>query len=86
MQDARRDGKLVLKAAVADVVPRWVIQSPKQGFGAPVQTWFGSYFGQLMRELLTTDTVRTYLTRKRLDVRSTRRGAATGIRSTSGRS
>ena len=54
------DGKLVLKAAIADVVPRWVLQRPKQGFGAPVQTWFGSHFGKLMRELLTTDTVRTY--------------------------
>jgi asparagine synthase (glutamine-hydrolysing) len=54
------NGKLVLKAAIADVVPPWVIARPKQGFGAPVQTWFGSYFGQLMRELLTTDTVRSY--------------------------
>jgi len=39
-----RDGvaKGILKRAVADIIPRDVIDRPKQGFGLPLQDWIGS--------------------------------------------
>lgn len=57
-----RDGesKHVLKQAIGDVVPDWVIKRPKQGFGAPVERWFGSGFEGLLRDLMNTDAMRTY--------------------------
>ncbi len=43
--------KAVLRDAVSDLVPDWVMQRPKQGFGAPVHDWLGLRFGELLREL-----------------------------------
>jgi asparagine synthase (glutamine-hydrolysing) len=54
------DGKHVLKRAVADVVPDWVLSRPKQGFGAPVDRWFGSRFDGLLGALMDTDSMRAY--------------------------
>jgi asparagine synthase (glutamine-hydrolysing) len=52
--------KRVLKAAVRDVVPDWVINRRKQGFGAPVTSWFGTRFGGLMTDLLHGEAIRRY--------------------------
>jgi asparagine synthase (glutamine-hydrolysing) len=54
------ESKRALRAAISDIVPEWVIQRPKQGFGAPVASWFGSLFGDLMIELLRGEAVRRY--------------------------
>jgi asparagine synthase (glutamine-hydrolysing) len=54
------DTKHVLKRAVADVVPGWVIDRPKIGFGAPVDRWFGSGFEGLLRTLMASDAMRSY--------------------------
>jgi asparagine synthase (glutamine-hydrolysing) len=56
----RGEGKRVLKAAIADIVPTWVIERPKQGFGAPVATWFGSLFGLLLDDLGRSDAIQRY--------------------------
>src|SRR5262249_42478080 len=45
-------GKHVLKEAVAGAVPDWIVNRPKQGFGAPVEQWLGSRFEGLLRELM----------------------------------
>jgi asparagine synthase (glutamine-hydrolysing) len=62
----RGDGKHVLKRAVADCVPEWVLQRPKQGFGAPVVQWFGAGFRPLMQELVKSDAIKAYFDAEQL--------------------
>jgi asparagine synthase (glutamine-hydrolysing) len=45
-------GKLVLKHALRDVLPSWVLERRKQGFGAPVWRWMSSLRPIAERELL----------------------------------
>jgi asparagine synthase (glutamine-hydrolysing) len=52
--------KIVLKRAIADVVPEWVISRPKQGFDAPVEKWLDAKIGILLRSLLKEEGVRRY--------------------------
>jgi asparagine synthase (glutamine-hydrolysing) len=52
--------KIVLKRAIADVVPEWVIRRPKQGFDAPVEQWLDARVGILLRSLLNEEGVRRY--------------------------
>ena len=70
-----RDGvqKIVLKEAVADVVPDWVIARPKQGFDAPVEHWLDAKIGLLLRSLLNEEGVRRYF-----DTRAIERALASG--------
>jgi asparagine synthase (glutamine-hydrolysing) len=44
--------KVVLRRAIGDLVPDWVLARRKQGFGAPVVSWLQLRFGELLRELL----------------------------------
>jgi asparagine synthase (glutamine-hydrolysing) len=43
-------GKYVLREAVKDIVPREVIERPKQGFGTPVEEWLREDFGVRAQE------------------------------------
>jgi asparagine synthase (glutamine-hydrolysing) len=52
--------KIVLRHAVGDVVPPWVLARRKQGFGAPVADWFYSRMGTLLRSLMRDDSLRSY--------------------------
>ena len=54
------DAKIVLKRAISDIVPRWVLERPKQGFGAPVVEWLGSDLGDVFDQLADADTLRAY--------------------------
>jgi asparagine synthase (glutamine-hydrolysing) len=56
----RGHAKAILKEAVADVVPEWVINRPKQGFGAPVDNWMQSELGDLFAKLLDDYALRAY--------------------------
>lgn len=51
--------KIVLRQAVADIVPPWVLARRKQGFGAPVADWFYSRMGALLRALMRDDSLRS---------------------------
>jgi asparagine synthase (glutamine-hydrolysing) len=62
----RGDGKHVLKRAIADSVPDWVLRRPKQGFGAPVVKWFQAGFRPLVQELLESDGIRAYFDAEQL--------------------
>jgi asparagine synthase (glutamine-hydrolysing) len=53
-------GKVVLRRAVADIVPDRVLNRPKQGFGAPILEWFHSTMGDLLASLLAEDAIRRY--------------------------
>jgi asparagine synthase (glutamine-hydrolysing) len=53
-------GKLVLKHALRGVVPDRVLDRRKQGFGAPISTWFEGYLGQALDEFSRSDTLRAY--------------------------
>lgn len=65
-----RDGvqKSVLRRAVADVVPRWVLEREKQGFAAPVEMWIDSRVGTLLNQLLDDGSLSRYF-----DVNAVRR-------------
>ncbi|MBV9819729.1 MAG: asparagine synthase (glutamine-hydrolyzing) [Solirubrobacterales bacterium] len=54
------ESKRVLKLALAGLVPRWVLERPKQGFGAPVDRWFQSGFEDLLRRLMDSEAMGTY--------------------------
>jgi asparagine synthase (glutamine-hydrolysing) len=73
-------GKAVLRRAVADVVPAWVLARPKQGFDAPLADWFGSHVGGLLRSLSEEDCLRSCFDRDGLDRLLGTRGPARGAR------
>ncbi len=62
----RGQTKIVLREAVADVVPRWVLDRPKRGFGAPVVSWMSSSFGDVFRDSLTQEGLRRYFDTEQL--------------------
>jgi asparagine synthase (glutamine-hydrolysing) len=49
--------KLVLREAVADIVPGRVLARAKQGFGAPIMDWFSSRMGTLLGSLMDEDAI-----------------------------
>ena len=59
-------GKLVLRDAISDVVPSWVLERRKQGFGAPVLSWLGSDLGSLFDQLLRGEALQRYFDVRRL--------------------
>jgi asparagine synthase (glutamine-hydrolysing) len=61
--------KIVLRRAIEDVVPDWVLARRKQGFSAPVADWAGAELGLLFERLLAGDGLRAYF-----DVDALRRG------------
>jgi asparagine synthase (glutamine-hydrolysing) len=52
--------KVVLRKAIGDVVPEWVLSRPKQGFSAPIADWATSQLGVLLERLLATEGIRRY--------------------------
>jgi asparagine synthase (glutamine-hydrolysing) len=52
--------KVVLRHAVADIVPEQVLNRPKQGFGAPILDWLNSRMGELLASLLDAEAIRGY--------------------------
>ena len=52
--------KVVLKQAIADVVPEWVINRKKQGFGAPISDWLFSKMGRVLPELMQGEGLRAH--------------------------
>jgi asparagine synthase (glutamine-hydrolysing) len=44
--------KWILKECVKDLLPPETLQRGKQGFGVPLERWFGTDFGRLAREVL----------------------------------
>lgn len=57
----RGETKVVLRRAVGDLVPDWVLARPKQGFGAPVVSWLQLRFGELLRQLLRAGELDEYI-------------------------
>jgi asparagine synthase (glutamine-hydrolysing) len=57
---ANGTSKVVLKEAISDIVPEWVLNRRKQGFGAPVEAWLQSGLGTLFERLIETDSIRSY--------------------------
>jgi asparagine synthase (glutamine-hydrolysing) len=45
-------GKWLLRECVRDLLPAEILARGKQGFGVPLQHWFGAEFGTLAREVL----------------------------------
>jgi asparagine synthase (glutamine-hydrolysing) len=66
-------GKVVLRRALADVVPAWVLSRPKQGFSVPVERWLGTRIGAVLRNLLRDEALQRYF-----NVRTMERALASG--------
>jgi asparagine synthase (glutamine-hydrolysing) len=49
---AGRRGKIVLKRAVADLLPASILDRPKQGFGVPLGAWFRGELRPVVEDLL----------------------------------
>jgi asparagine synthase (glutamine-hydrolysing) len=60
--------KIVLKRAIADVVPERIIDRLKQGFGPPVERWLDARMGVLLRGLLNEEAVRSYFDARTLEM------------------
>ncbi|MFD7473714.1 asparagine synthase (glutamine-hydrolyzing) [Streptomyces sp. NPDC059837] len=52
--------KVVLRHALADIMPERVMNRPKQGFGAPTAHWLRGTMGQVLIDLLTGSSMRRY--------------------------
>ena len=44
--------KWILKEVARDLLPPEIMKRPKQGFGMPIERWFGADFGRLARDVL----------------------------------
>jgi asparagine synthase (glutamine-hydrolysing) len=57
----RSTGKYLLRSAMADVIPREILQRRKQGFAVPIKDWFRQGLGQAARQLLAPEGGRSSL-------------------------
>lgn len=62
LQQKWREGttKVVMRKGIGDLVPDWVLNRPKRGFGAPVEEWFAGDLRTVFEQLIETDSVRRY--------------------------
>ncbi|HSL68848.1 MAG TPA: asparagine synthase (glutamine-hydrolyzing) [Longimicrobiales bacterium] len=51
-------GKRLLRAAVADLVPRSILRRPKKGFGIPVAAWLNGPLRPLLHDMLDASALR----------------------------
>jgi asparagine synthase (glutamine-hydrolysing) len=49
--------KHVMKAALADVLPRDILERRKRGFGTPMGAWFKGALAPMLRQLLSRDSI-----------------------------
>jgi len=56
----RNQSKLALRTGLRGVVPDWVLDRPKQGFGAPVRKWLDSDMGKLFEVAASDSTLGKY--------------------------
>jgi asparagine synthase (glutamine-hydrolysing) len=68
--DAAGTQKLVLKRAVADLVPSQILNRPKRGFGVPIVHWFRGPLAEPARALLSD---KRFVERGWLDARAVQR-------------
>jgi asparagine synthase (glutamine-hydrolysing) len=66
-------GKLLLRAALGDLLPREIWQRKKRGFGAPVSAWLRGPLWPMLRDLVGSPAARV---RKWLDGRAVERAVA----------
>jgi asparagine synthase (glutamine-hydrolysing) len=52
--------KIVMREAVRDLIPEFVLQRPKQGFGAPVNVWFERRLRPVMERLINEGHLASY--------------------------
>lgn len=58
MKLAGNETKHILKRAVSDLVPKEILNRPKQGFGVPVQDWINQQLRARMRDVLSDERTR----------------------------
>lgn len=49
-------GKIILKKAVKDLLPKEILNKPKTGFGLPIAKWFRSDLAPMLKETLLDET------------------------------
>lgn len=62
LQHKWHDGttKLILRESIGDLIPDWVMNRPKRGFGAPVEEWFAGDLQAIFEKLIETDSIKRY--------------------------
>jgi len=45
-------GKFILREAMRDILPRSILERPKQGFGTPMAEWLRGPFGRRAKEMI----------------------------------
>jgi asparagine synthase (glutamine-hydrolysing) len=53
----RTNGKRLLRAAVADLLPATILERPKKGFGIPVAAWLNGPLRELVNDTLSRDSI-----------------------------
>ena len=53
-----RQGKWVLKKAMEPFLPKSIIYRPKTGFGVPLRRWINKELNELLRDLLSAESIR----------------------------
>jgi len=53
-----RQGKWVLKKAMEPFLPKSIIYRPKTGFGVPLRRWIKKELNELLRDLLSSDSIK----------------------------
>ena len=48
-------GKYILKKAVADLLPKAILQRPKKGFGIPIAEWLKGRLNPLLHDMLAPE-------------------------------
>ncbi len=69
-KQSRTEGKLIFKAAVADLVPPAILRRKKRGFGSPVESWLAGPLRPMLEDFLRPRNawVRGFMDGKALDL------------------
>ncbi len=54
-----KTGKVILKEAVKDLLPRNILHRPKKGFGIPIAEWLKGRLNSLMHDMLSPERLKT---------------------------
>jgi len=55
----RKNGKVILKEAMKDLLPHEILHRPKKGFGIPIAEWLKGRLNPLMHDILSADRLKS---------------------------
>ena len=58
LKSDQKEGKLLFRRAISDLLPSEILNKPKTGFGVPLKKWFQGDLNKFVSELLLSDVAR----------------------------